>query len=148
MPLASLVQVPFLFVFGDVAWASAAPFALIGALAAPLTWAIARDVGARPLVAIGAGILTALPLLSLPFMAQPDNFSLFQPLVAGSLWMAARGLRGSPRSFVLAGLLAGVATLARTDGILVLAALGFAFVWDRTRSRRARPAGCRRGAHR
>ena len=139
MPLASLVQVPFLFAFGDVAWASDVPFALIGALAAPMAWAIARDVGARPLVAIGAGILTALPLLSLPFMAQPDNFSLYQPLVVGSLWMAARGLRGSPRSFVLSGLLAGVATLARTDGLLVLAALGFVFVWDRTRARRTQP---------
>ena len=137
MPLASLVQVPFLFVFGDVAWASAAPFALIGALAAPLTWAIARDAGARPLVAIGAGILVAVPLLSLPFMAQPDNFSLYQPLVAASLWMAARGLRGSGRSFVAAGLLAGVATLARGDGLLVLAALGIVFVWDRIRARRS-----------
>jgi hypothetical protein len=139
MPLASLVQVPFLFVFGDVAWASAAPFALIGALAAPLAWAIGRDVGARPLVAVGAGVLTALPLLSLPFMAQPDNFSLYQPLVVGALWMAARGLRGSPTSFVLAGLLAGVAMLARTDGLLVLAALGFVFAWDRTRARRSPP---------
>jgi hypothetical protein len=139
MPLASLVQVPFLFVFGDVAWASSAPFALIGALAAPLTWAVARDLGARRLVAIGAGLLTALPLLSLPFMAQPDNFSLYQPLVVGALWMAARGLRGSPRSFVLAGLLAGVAMLARTDGVLVLLALGFVFAWDRTRARRTEP---------
>ena len=33
-------------------------------------------------------------------MVQPDNFSLYQPLVAGSLWLAARGLRGEPRSFV------------------------------------------------
>lgn len=139
MPLASLVQVPFLFVFGDVAWASDLPFALLGALAAPMTWAIAREVGARPLVAIGAGVLTALPLLSLPFMAQPDNFSLYQPLVLGALWMAARALRGSPRAFVLAGLLAGVSTLARTDGLLVLATLGFVFLWDRTRERRARP---------
>ena len=139
MPLASLVQVPFLFIFGDVAWASAAPFALIGALAAPLTWAIARDLGARPLVAIGAGILVAIPILSLAFMAQPDNFSLYQPLVAASLWMAARSLRGSgsARSFVLAGLLAGVATLARNDGLLVLAALGLVFAWDRRRARRS-----------
>jgi hypothetical protein len=137
MPLASLVQVPFLYAFGDVAWASAAPFALIGALAAPLTWAIARDLGARPLVSIGAGVLVAIPLLSLPFMAQPDNFSLYQPLVAASLWMAARGLRGSARSFVVAGLLAGLATLARNDGLLVLAALGLVFAWDRGRARRS-----------
>ena len=46
MPLASLVQVPFLAVLGPTAWASALPFALIGALAAPLTWAMARDAGA------------------------------------------------------------------------------------------------------
>jgi len=73
MPLASIVQVPILAIFGDVAWASAAPFALIGSLAAPLTWAIARDAGARPLVAVGAGILVAAPILSTVYMAQPDN---------------------------------------------------------------------------
>ncbi len=47
MPLASLVQVPFLAVLGPTAWASALPFALIGSVAAPMTWAIARDAGAR-----------------------------------------------------------------------------------------------------
>ena len=70
-------------------------------------------------------------------MVQPDNFSLYQPLVAGSLWLAARGLRGSTRSFVLAGLLAGLATLSRNDGVLVLAVLGATFLWDRLRKWRA-----------
>ncbi len=144
MPLASLVQVPFLAVFSDAAWASAAPFALIGALAAPLTWAIARDAGARPLVAIGAGILVAVPVLSTVYMAQPDNFSLYQPLVAAALWMAARGLRGSGRSFVAAGLLAGLATLARSDGLLVLASLAVVVAWDRWRAWRS--GGSRRPA--
>src|SRR5687767_4561284 len=80
MPLASLVQVPFVWLLGTSPVAAALPFALVGSLAAPLTWAIARDAGAREAVAIGAGILTALPALSLVFMPQPDNFSLFQPL--------------------------------------------------------------------
>jgi hypothetical protein len=140
MPLASIVQVPFLAIFGDVAWASAAPFALIGALAAPLTWAIARDAGARPFVAVGAGVLVAIPLLSTVFMAQPDNFSLYQPLVIASLWMAARALRGGAhagRAFVLAGLFAGLATLARNDGLFVLVSLGIVFAWDRWRAWRA-----------
>ena len=144
MPLASIVQVPFLAIFGDVAWASAAPFALIGALAAPLTWAIARDAGARPFVAVGAGILVAIPLLSTVFMAQPDNFSLYQPLVIASLWMAARALRGGPnagRSFMLAGLFAGLATLARNDGLFVLLSLGVVFAWDRWRAWRAGRSG-------
>ncbi len=135
MPLASLVQVPFLLLLGDEAWVSALPFALFGALAAPLAWAIARDAGASTSVAVGAGVLTAIPLMSTVYMAQPDNFSLYQPLVIGSLWMAARGLRGSGRSFALAGLLAGIATFSRNDGLLVLGALGLAFLWSRWRAR-------------
>src|SRR6185503_10471453 len=137
MPLASVIQVPFLAVFGDAPWAAAAPFALIGAIAAPLTWAIARDAGVRSFVAVGAGFLVAVPLLSAVYMPQPDNFSLYQPLVIASLWMAARGLRGSGRAFVAAGFFAGLAALARTDGLLVLAALGLVFAWDRWRSWRA-----------
>ena len=136
MPLASIVQVPFIWVLGPTAFASALPFALIGATAAPLAWAIGRDAGVPGYVAVGAGILTALPGLSWVYMAQPDNFSLYQPLVAGALWMAARGVRGSHRSFLLAGFLAGLAMLARNDGVLVLGVLGLAFLWDRWRTRR------------
>lgn len=137
MPLASLVQVPFIWLLGPTALASALPFALVGATAAPLAWAIGRDAGATRLVSVGAGVLTAFPALSWAYMAQPDNFSLYQPLVAGALWMAARGVRGSRRSFLLAGLLAGLATLSRNDGVLVLGVLGLAFLWDRWRTRRA-----------
>ena len=137
MPLASIVQVPFIWLLGPTAMASALPFAFAGAFAAPLAWAIARDAGLSPFVAAAAGVLTALPALSFVYMAQPDNFSLYQPLVAGSLWLAARGLRGRPRAFVLAGLLAGLATLSRNDGVLVLAVLGAVFLWDRWRARRS-----------
>jgi Dolichyl-phosphate-mannose-protein mannosyltransferase len=133
MPLASLVQVPFIAILGPNAIASALPFALIGSLAAPLTWAIARDAGSTRLVAVGAGVLVALPLMLLVFMVQPDNFSLFQPLVAAALWLGARGLRGDARAFAGAGLLVGLATLARNDGVLVGATLGLAFLWDRWR---------------
>jgi hypothetical protein len=144
MPLASLVQVPFIAVLGPNAIASALPFALIGSLAAPLTWAIARDAGSTRLVAVGAGVLVALPLMLLVFMVQPDNFSLFQPLVAAALWLGARGLRGDARAFAAAGLLVGLATLARNDGVLVGATLGLAFLWDRWRAWRS--AGSRRPA--
>jgi hypothetical protein len=137
MPLASLVQVPFIWVLGPTALASSLPFALIGATAAPIAWAIGRDAGVPKYAAVGAGLLTAFPGLSWVYMAQPDNFSLYQPLVAASLWMAARGVRGSRRSFLLAGLLAGLATLSRNDGLLVLGVLGLAFLWDRWRTRRA-----------
>ncbi len=49
MPLASIVQVPFIWLLGPTAFASSLPFALIGATAAPLAWAIGRDAGvSRP----------------------------------------------------------------------------------------------------
>lgn len=140
MPLASLVQVPFLVVLGATAWASALPFALIGSLAAPMTWGFALEAGARRDVAAGAALLVALPA-AVVFMAQPDNFGLYQPIVLGALWLGARGLRGDARAFVAAGALVGLAMLARNDGLLVGAALGLLFAWDRLRAwRSARPA--------
>jgi hypothetical protein len=144
MPLASLVQVPFLAVFGPSPLAAGLPFALIGSLAAPLTWAIARDAGSTRLVAIGAGILVALPALLLVFLVQPDNFSLYQPLVAGALWLGARGLKGDSRGFAIAGLLVGLATLSRNDGVLAGATLALAFAWDRWHAWRS--GGTRRPA--
>ena len=80
-------------------------------------------------------------------MAQPDNFSLYQPLVAGALWLAARGLeRPTPRSFV-ARRAAGRArdAVAERRPARRCATLGLVFVWDRWRAwrsggQRGRPA--------
>ena len=126
-PLASMVQVPFIWLLGPTQLASLLPFVLVGALAAPLGWAIARDAGASPLVQVGSGILGAVPGLTTVFMAQPDNFALTMVLGGTALWFTSRGLRGHARSFVAAGLLIGLATLARTDGILLAAAPAAAF---------------------
>ena len=144
MPLASIVQVPFLALFGERPWASAAPFALIGALAAPLTWADRARRRRPPLVVRSAPACSPpFPLLSAVYMVQPDNFSLFQPLVAGRAVARRPRPQGVRRaSFAAAGLLAGLATLSRNDGLLVLAALGLAFAWDRWRAWRS--AGARR----
>ena len=141
LPLASFIQAPFIVLFGPNAFASALPLVLIGATAAPLTWAIARDAGATPLVQVAAGVLAAIPAAGTVFMAQPENFAIFQPLVAATLWLAARGLRGDVRSYVLAGLLVGIASLARNDAFLLGAAVGLVFVIDRWRAwRQQRPA--------
>jgi hypothetical protein len=139
MPLATLVQVPFLAAFSNNQFVAGLPFAVIGALVAPLTWAIAREAGARPLVAVAAGILAASPAASAVFFSQPDNFGLYQPLVAGALLFTARALkRHRPWEFALAGLLVGLATLARNDGVLVGATVGLAFAWDRWRAWRTK----------
>ncbi len=138
MPLPSILAAPFIALLGEGGPGQLASYLLVGALAAPLTWAIARDLGAPSWLAIGAGAIVAVPGMLAPFMAQPDNFGLYQPLVTAALWFGARGLRGERRLFALAGLLAGFATLARNDGVLVLAALGLVWLDDRFLAWRSR----------
>ena len=138
LPLASLVQVPFITVLGPTALASALPLVLIGSLAAPLTWAIARDARAEPLVAVTAGVLSAVPAAATVFMAQPENFAIMHTLVAATIWMTARGLKGDNRAYAFAGLLAGLASLGRNDGVFLGAAVGLVWFWDRWRWMRSR----------
>ncbi len=138
LPLASFVQVPFISVLGPTPLASALPMALIGSLAAPLTWAIARDARAEPIVAVTAGVLSAVPAAATIFMAQPENFAILHPLVAAAIWCTARGLKGSGRSFAFAGLLAGLASLGRNDGVFLGAAIGLVWLVDRLRWYRGR----------
>lgn len=134
MPLAAFVQVPFLTLLGPTPIASVIPFLLVGPLAAPLAWAIARDAGLPDRAAIAAGLLAALPGLLLPFLAQPDNFGLYEPIAAGALWLTGRALRGNGRAFLGAAILAGLAVLSRNDGWLVVGILGLAALWDRGRA--------------
>jgi hypothetical protein len=138
LPLASFLQAPFVSLLGPTAIANAIPGVLIGSLAAPLTWLIARDAGARPIVCVAAGVISAIPGVVAPFMVQPENFAILHPLVAATLWLTARGLKGDGRSFAIAGLLAGLATLARNDGILLAGAIGLVWLGDRVRAWRAR----------
>ena len=138
MPLASVIQLPTMWLLGPTPLASIIPFLLIGSLAAPLTWLVAREIGASERIALAAGIVVAVPAAASIYMAQPDNMSLYQPLGTAALWLAARGLRGHRRSFALAGLMVGLATLARNDGVLLGAAVGLTFVWDRWRAWRSR----------
>jgi hypothetical protein len=141
MPLASIIQVPFILLLGPTTLASLLPSALIGATMAPLAWAIARDARLGSFVAVGAGLFAAIPGLSLVYMSQPENFSLFGPLVATALLLAGRGLRGHPRAFIAAGLFAGLAALSRTEGGLVLAAMLAGFAWNRVRARLSASSG-------
>lgn len=137
LPLASFIEAPFISLLGPTAFASALPMALVGSLAAPLTWFIARDMGARPLVGAAAGVLSAIPGAATVFMAQPENFAILMPLVAATIWCVARGLKGDGRAFAIAGLLAGLATLARNDGILLAGMVGLVWLADRLRWWRA-----------
>lgn len=133
MPLAAVVQVPFIWLLGAGAFASALPFWIIGALAAPLTYLIGRDAGFARGPSVAAGLLVAVPGGLTPYLSQPDNFGLFLTLGALSLWLCARGLRGDRKALVLGGLVVGLATLARSDGILLGVPFAVIGVWQLAR---------------
>jgi hypothetical protein len=138
MPLAAIIQLPTMWLLGPTPLASAIPFAIVGSLAAPMTGLLAREIGCSPRIALAAGITVAIPAAATIFMAQPDNLALYQPLGTAAMWLTARALLGSGRAYALAGLTVGAATLARNDGVLLGAAVGLAFVWDRWHARRSK----------
>ena len=119
MPLAALVQVPFIWLLGPTALASALPFWLIGATAAPLAYLIGRDAGLERGICLTAGLLTAVPAAVLPFMAQPDNFGLYMTLGAVALWLCVRAARRDRWAWLVGGAVVGLATLSRNDGVLL-----------------------------
>ena len=140
LPLASFLQAPFITVLGPTTIASAIPTVLVGSITAPLTWFIARDAGSSRAVGIGAGVLAAIPAAGAIFMSQPENFAILQPLVAATIWLTVRGLKGDARAYMGAGFLVGRASLARNDGFILGVAVGLVFVWDRLRAWRSRGA--------
>lgn len=140
MPLAALVQVPFIWLLGVTPFAQGLPFWIAAAAAAPLTYLIGRDAGLDEGLAITGGALAAVPGAVTPFLSQTDNFALFMPLGALALWLCSRGMRGSRRAFVLGGAVVGLATLSRTDGVLLALPFALAFLSELRR----RPPGDRR----
>jgi 4-amino-4-deoxy-L-arabinose transferase-like glycosyltransferase len=141
MPLAALVQVPFIWLLGPTALASSLPFILAAAAVAPLTWFIGRDAGLPRWQAAAAGLLAAFPGGIAAYLGQPDNFAIFMLLGALALWLCARGVRGDRRAYVLGGVVVGLAFLARTDGVLLALPFALAFVHDQLRE----PRGSRNG---
>jgi hypothetical protein len=130
MPLAALVQVPFIWLLGPTALASGLPFWLAAAAVAPLTYLIGVDAGVSRWQAATAGVLVAFPGGLAPFLGQPDNFALFMLLGTLSLWLCGRGIRGDRRAFAIGGPVVGLAFLARTDGILLGIPFALAFLVD------------------
>ena len=142
MPLASIVQVPFIWLLGPTYLASCLPFWILGALAVPITYALGIDAGLGRRISLFAAALMIVPGLAAPYLSQPDNFSLYMVLAVAALWLCLRGMRGSQRAFALGGLFVGLAMLARTDGALLGVPFVVAFAteqWERRRRRVAPP---------
>jgi len=139
MPLAVVVQLPFLWLLGPGPVAHGLPFWLLGAAVAPVTWWIARDAGLGKPGAIAAGLLVIAPGVLTAYLGQPDNFAPYMLLGALSLWACGRAMHGDRRAFLAGAACVGLAYLSRNDGVLLalpfaVAALAGARGWLGARS--------------
>ncbi len=133
MPLASIISALGMWLTGQTTYGSARLFfLLIAALIPPLTAALAYTFSQRRDLAIASGVLAIFSVYHAPFVGVTDNFSLFM-LFGGLYFIFATQLIQDPtriRNWFLLGLLAGLMTLSRSDGLLWLA-LTFLFAINR-----------------
>lgn len=119
MPLPSRVIVPLTALLGELGGPLTA--ALLGAVAAPLAWLLARDSLSAPARVAGlAGLLAASGGYLLRPLSTADCHALTAALGALGFWAVSRQRLG-PAVLAAAGL-----ALTRSDGFLLAAALGLA----------------------
>ena len=159
LPMSSLVSAAAMTVLGSSFWAAQVGGALLGALVAPLTWAVAREAGhtqgleARRsrAVAIAAGLLAAVlaPLVLASIV--PDSYTPYVVfmLLAALLIPRVLGIadgqdvapsgRGSVLGGLALGAAMGLAYLSRQEVVWLGLTVVLMLVWVL----RARPAGTR-----
>ena len=138
MPLTSIVAAGSIALFGDAVGtlrAGQLPMILIGAALVPFTYLITLDLWRSRFSAWIAAllVLTAGPMLVMAPLI--DNFAVFGACGAAAIWCSVRAVRAEGATsagwwLVGAGTAAGLATLARVDGLLLAIAPAAAW-WAR-----------------
>ena len=118
MPLASILTASGMLVTGRFDFASGRLAFLVLAAAAPvLTGRLAYAFSKNGALALVSGLLGVFSIYYVPFMPVPDNYGLY--IVLGSLFFLGIG-RGTKPAFFALGIIGGLMTLARSDGLLWL----------------------------
>jgi hypothetical protein len=105
------------------------PFILLSAFVPLLTATLAYQVSRQTRLSVVSGLLSIFSLYYAPFMPVPDNYALFMLLGGASLLLAPRREKWIPLAL---GALAGLMTLARSDGLLWLGLAGLTVMWSST----------------
>ncbi len=130
MPLASIMSALGMWLTGQSTYAAGRfPFILLSACVPLLTAALAFQVSRQVRLALVSGLLSIFSLYYAPFMPVPDNYALFMLPGAAFLLLMPFKQKWIP---VALGALAGLMTLARSDGLLWLALAGLAVLWKST----------------
>jgi hypothetical protein len=129
MPLTSIVAAASMAIFGPTYVAGTVPLALLSALLSPLTYVVSLELWGSRGMAIVAGVLAIFAGPLLIMYPTIDNFAVFGATGAGSLYCSMRSVRSpsAGRWLVAGAAFAGLATLARIDGVLLT--LGVAAAW-------------------
>jgi hypothetical protein len=119
MPLASVIAAAGLWLTGQTTYgAGRIGFLVLAALVPVVTAVLAHSLSHRRDLALISGLLAVFSIYYVPFLPVSDNYAAY--LVLGGLFFLALGIRRS-LAYVSMGALAGLLTLARTDGVLWLA---------------------------
>jgi hypothetical protein len=130
MPLASIVSALGMWIMGQTTYAAGRlPFILLSACVPLLTATLAFDISRQTRLAMVSGLLSIFSLYYAPFMPVPDNYALFMLLGGAFLYLAPRPQKWIP---LVLGALAGLMTLARSDGLLWLGLAGLTVMWKET----------------
>lgn len=127
MPLASILSALGMWLAGATTYAAGRlPFILLSACVPLLTATLAFDLSRNHRLALVSGLLSVFSIYYAPFMPVPDNYALFMLLGGTFLLLAPRKQAWVPLAL---GLLSGLMTLARSDGLLWLGLAGLTVLW-------------------
>ncbi|HLO14746.1 MAG TPA: hypothetical protein VK206_07955, partial [Anaerolineales bacterium] len=127
MPLASIVSAFGMWITGQSTYAAGSfPFILLSACVPLLTAALAFSVSRQTRLALVSSLLSIFSLYYAPFMPVPDNYALFMLLGGAFLLLVPFKQKWIP---LVLGVLAGLMTLARSDGLLWLGLAGLTVLW-------------------
>src|SRR5512133_2428429 len=130
MPLASIVSAIGMWITGQSTYAAGrSTFILLSALVPLVTAALAYSVSRRTLLAMVSGLLSIFSIYYAAFMPVPDNYVLYMLFGGIFLLLLPRREKWIP---VALGALAGLLTLARSDGLLWLGLAGLTVMWKST----------------
>ncbi len=123
MPLTSVAAAVGMSLFGPSRLAAEAPMILLSVMLVGATWLVGWELWRSRLIAAVAGLLAVFagPLLVMAPLV--DSFAVFGAFGFLSLYASTRAVRAAPNGegwLLLAGAAAGMATLARVDGLLLL----------------------------
>jgi 4-amino-4-deoxy-L-arabinose transferase-like glycosyltransferase len=121
MPATSILSSLSMSVFGSNFRVAQIPFLLLAALLAPVTAILSYKLSRNSQMALFSGTLAIFSGFFLPFLVTTDTFALYMLIGAGAFWCISEAIdRQSDWYWLGAGLFAGLAHLARVDGVLVL----------------------------